>query len=160
MDNTDTDSPFSIFPPLPAAPEGGGGFAGTGAGDVVGGTAVIDTPFEPFEPFGPSKPVPPPFPPKPRVRRSKSALLYLRVLDARGVRGRGGASGCPCSARQLGEAVFGPPVKFGSRMGEPSWVRYGRPQRDRRYGMPKRYGMKTTVTTRRVDRVDPVRELY
>ena len=33
-------------------------------------------------------------------------------------------------------------------------------KRDRRYAFPKRYGERTTVTTRRVDRQDPERELY
>lgn len=33
-------------------------------------------------------------------------------------------------------------------------------ERDRRYGFPHRYGLRTTVSTRRVDRVDPNRELY
>ena len=32
--------------------------------------------------------------------------------------------------------------------------------RDRRYGFPKRYGLRTTVSTRRVDRVDSRRGLY
>jgi len=77
----------------------------------------------------------PPPRPKIRVRRSKSALLYLRVQDAR--RSEEGRK-CGC-ARCLGQ-----------RLGK----------RDRRYGFPKRYGLKTTVTTRRVDRVDPVRKLY
>lgn len=83
---------------------------------------------------------PHPLPPKPvmRVRRNKSALLYLRVLDAR--RSEPGRQ-CQC-ARCLGQCL-----------GE-------RDRRDRRYGFPKRYGMRTTVTTRRVDRVDPIRELY
>ena len=102
------------------------------------------------------RPVPPPCPgPKNiKVRRNKSAHLYLRVLDARG-------RGCECRcAACLGDVLFGPPVKYGSRMGEPSWVRFGRMERDRRYGMPKRYGVRTTVTTRRVDRVDPIRRLY
>lgn len=90
-----------------------------------------------------------------KVRRNKSALLYLRVLDARS------GEGCKCHcAACLGEVLFGPPVKYGSRMGEPSWAAFGRTERDRRYGMPKRYGLRTTVTTRRVDRVDPVRRLY
>lgn len=70
-----------------------------------------------------------------RIRRNKSALLYLRVLDARKTE-KGRKCGC---ARCLG-ACLG--------------------ERDRRYGFPKRYGMKTTVTTRRVDRIDKVRELY
>ena len=35
-----------------------------------------------------------------------------------------------------------------------------RAARDRRYGFPHRYGERTTLTTRRVDRVDPNRELY
>jgi hypothetical protein len=80
---------------------------------------------------------PHPFPPKPvmRVRRNKSALLYLRVLDAR--RSEPGRQ-CQCASG------------LGRWLGE----------RDRRYGFPKRYGMRTTVTTRRVDRVDPIRELY
>lgn len=81
-----------------------------------------------------------PEPPRIKVRRSKSALLYLRMLD---VRGSAAGRGCKCS-RCLGEAA--------------GLDRSG--QRDRRYGMPKRYGMKTTVTTRRFDRVDPVRSLY
>lgn len=92
-----------------------------------------------------------------KVRRNKSALLYLRVLDTRiGLRQ---GSGCMCAVK-LGEVIFGPPVKMGSRLGEPAWVDFRRIERDRRYGMPKRYGMRTTVTTRRVDRVDPVRRLY
>jgi hypothetical protein len=33
-------------------------------------------------------------------------------------------------------------------------------ERMRGYSYPHRYGMRTTVTTRRVDRVDPDRELY
>ena len=32
--------------------------------------------------------------------------------------------------------------------------------RDRLYSHKHRYGLRTTVTTRRVDRVDPSRELY
>jgi len=32
--------------------------------------------------------------------------------------------------------------------------------RDRLYSHKHRYGMRTTVTTRRVDRIDPSRELY
>ena len=80
---------------------------------------------------------PHPLPPKPvmRVRRNKSALLYLRVLDAR--RSEPGRQ-CQC-ARCLGRCLG---------------------ERDRRYGFPKRYGMRTTVTTRRVDRIDPIRKLY
>lgn len=70
-----------------------------------------------------------------RVRRNKSAFLYLRVLDARKTeKGRR----CEC-ARCLGRCLG---------------------ERDRRYGFPKRYGMKTAVTTRRVDRIDRIRELY
>lgn len=65
------------------------------------------------------------------VRRSKSATLYLRMLDERR------PNGCNC-ARCLGSSL----------------------ERDRRYGMPKRYGLRTTVTTRRFDRVDKKRELY
>lgn len=77
-------------------------------------------------------PQPPP-PVRVVVRRSKSATLYLRVLDAR----RGEPGTCPC-AKCLGAMVG----------------------RDRRYGFPKRYGLRTTVTTRRVDHVDPIRRLY
>ena len=73
-----------------------------------------------------------------RVRKSKSALLYLRVLDERGDNRELGVCNC---ARCLGRRLCGG-------------------KRDRRYGFPKRYGMRTTVTTRRVDRVDPIRELY
>lgn len=90
------------------------------------------------EPVAPASPPTMPAPPPPgpmRVRRNKSALLYLRVLDAR--RTERGAK-CAC-AKCLGKCLG---------------------DRDRRYGFPKRYGMKTTVTTRRVDRIDPVRELY
>lgn len=77
----------------------------------------------------------PPSPPAVRVRRSKSAQLYLRVLDAR-KGGDGKKCGCAkCLGQCLGE-------------------------RDRRYGFPKRYGGRTTVTTRRVDRTDPIRRLY
>lgn len=32
--------------------------------------------------------------------------------------------------------------------------------RDRRYGFPKRYGLRTLASTRRVDRIDDNRELY
>ena len=76
-------------------------------------------------------------PPRPafRIRRSKSALLYLRVRDARNTE-RGRKCGC---AKCLGQCLG---------------------DRDRRYGFPKRYGMKTALTTRRVDRVDRIRELY
>lgn len=75
---------------------------------------------------------PPQPPPQIKVRRSKSATLYLRVLDAR--KREPGRFRC---ARCAGEI-----------------------DRDRRYGFPKRYGLRTTVTTRRVDRVDPIRQLY
>lgn len=95
-----------------------------------------------------------------QVRRSKSSLLYLRMLDARGI-----IPGCNhnCSgacASCIGEWIFGPPVTYGTRMNEPAYRKLGQVHRDRRYGMPKRYGMKTSVTTRRVDRIDPVRSLY
>lgn len=69
-----------------------------------------------------------------KVRRSKSAFLYLMVLDTRKREGRW----CKCS-RCIGKCLG---------------------ERDRRYGFPKRYGMRTTVTTRRVDRIDNRRELY
>lgn len=65
-----------------------------------------------------------------KITKSKSAHLYLMVQDNRKSR-RNQCQNCDTESA-----------------------------RDRRYGFPKRYGMKTLVSTRRVDRIDPIRSLY
>lgn len=69
----------------------------------------------------------------PVVRMSMTAVPYLSMLDRR--------AGCLCSE----------PNGCGPREGG---------IRDRLYGHPRRYGLRTGATSRREDRPDPGRSLY